>query len=171
MDDSFRIRPATEADLPAILDIEHAVFPDPWSLGIFRGLLSKMMTVSESDDTVTGYLAARHAANMGEILNVAVHLDHRRQGIGWALVEDALWRFAGDGVGLVFLEVRESNAAAQKLYEKMGFEAVGRRSGYYREPKEDAVVMRITNAQRPTPIEHPTPNAQRPESNGQAPTS
>ncbi len=143
----FPIRPATEADLPAIVGIEQAVFSDPWSLEAFRRSLGGVVTVSVSDEAVVGYLVAHHASDFGEILNVAVHPDQRRHGIGWALVEDVLWRFAGEGVGLVFLEVRESNTAAQRLYQRMGFESVGKRSGYYREPKEDAVVMRISNIQ------------------------
>jgi ribosomal-protein-alanine N-acetyltransferase len=142
----FPIRPATEADLQAIADIEHAVFSDPWPIGAFRKSLAGLLTVAVSGDRVVGYLAAHHAADMGEILNVAVHPEYRRLGIGEALVEDGLWRLAGAGIGLVFLEVRESNSAAQKLYEGMGFERVGKRRGYYRAPVEDAVVMRISNA-------------------------
>jgi ribosomal-protein-alanine N-acetyltransferase len=146
----FPIRLAAEADLPAIVGIEHAVFSDPWSLEAFRRSLAGIVTVAVSGETVAGYLVAHHTSDFGEILNVAVHPDHRRHGIGWALVEDVLWRLASDSVGLVFLEVRESNTAAQRLYGRMGFEAVGRRSAYYREPKEDAVVMRISNIQPPT---------------------
>jgi len=167
----FPIRPATEADLPAIVGIEHAVFSDPWSLEAFRRSLAGIVTVAVSGETVAGYLVAHYASDFGEILNVAVHPDQRRHGIGWALVEDVLWRFAAEGVGLVFLEVRESNTAAQRLYQRMGFEAVGRRSGYYREPKEDAVVMRISNVQHPTSDAVGTPNIQRPSADDQGSAS
>jgi len=147
MADGFRIRPAGEADLPAIADIERAVYSDPWPLESFRSLLGRLMLVAESHEEVAGYLVAHHAADMGEILNVAVHPDRQRSGIGTALVEDALWQLACQGVAIVFLEVRESNTTAQRLYESMGFEAVGKRRGYYRQPTEDAVVMRISNVQ------------------------
>ena len=149
---SSRIRPATEADLPAILDIERAVFSDPWSLESFRSLLADIMTVAQSEGVVVGYLVARHAADSGDIMNIAVHPDHRRQGIGWALVEDSLQRLAAVGVKTVSLGVRESNAAAQRLYERMGFTAVGKTRGYYREPREDAVVMRMSHIQHPSNI-------------------
>jgi len=141
MADSYRIRPATEADLGQVHAIERRVFRNPWTLGGFRAFLSDLVLVVESDGDVAGYVVARYAADMGEILNVAVHPDHWRRGLARRLVTESLEQLVGKGVAMVFLEVRESNAAARALYDELGFEPVGRRPGYYRNPTEDALVL------------------------------
>ena len=84
----------------------------------------------------------RAVVDQGEILNLGVMLAARRRGVGTALVRRLLDEFARRGVVAAFLEVRESNLAAQQLYESFGFTAVGRRSRYYQRPMEDAVVLR-----------------------------
>lgn len=89
-----------------------------------------------------GYVIARRAADEGEILNLGVATGERGHGVGRALVERALARLAAGGVRVVFLEVRESNAVARRLYQSLGFTEVARRAGYYRRPVEDAVVLR-----------------------------
>lgn len=101
-----------------------------------------MFDVAAVDGTVAGYVIARHAADEGEILNLAVAPAHRGGGIGRALVERALAALADCGAATVFLEVRESNAVARRLYARLGFQEVGRRVRYYRRPAEDAVVLR-----------------------------
>jgi len=144
MADSYRIRPATEADLGQVHAIERRVFRNPWALGGFRAFLSDLSLVMESNGDVVGYVVARYAADMGEILNIAVHPDHLRRGLARRLVTESLERLSEKGVATVFLEVRESNAAARALYEEFGFEQVGRRNGYYRNPTEDALVLALT---------------------------
>jgi ribosomal-protein-alanine N-acetyltransferase len=89
-----------------------------------------------------GYLVARAAADEGEILNVSVAPPHRRRGLARALTRHALERLAARGVAAVYLEVRESNVAARRLYESLGFAIVGRRAKYYRRPEESALVLR-----------------------------
>lgn len=84
----------------------------------------------------------RAVADQGEILNLGVALQARRRGIGSALVRHILGVFAAAGVREAFLEVRDSNVAAQQLYRRYGFRDVGRRRGYYRRPVEDAVILR-----------------------------
>ena len=91
---------------------------------------------------VAGYAIAHHAADEGEILNLGVAPAHQRRGVGRVLVEHLLTLLAERGVDAVFLEVRESNAAARRLYQRLGFREVGRRPGYYRRPVEDAVILR-----------------------------
>jgi ribosomal-protein-alanine N-acetyltransferase len=95
---------------------------------------------------VAGYIIARPAANEGEILNLAVAAPHRGHGIARALVERALTRLGELGVATVYLEVRESNLAARTLYDRIGFREVGRRRGYYRRPREDAVLLQTAIA-------------------------
>lgn len=82
-------------------------------------------------------------AGTGEVLNLAVAPEFRRRGIGGALLRAGLGALRHRKVGEVFLEVRESNHSAQALYLAHGFRPVGQRSAYYRNPKEDALVLRL----------------------------
>ncbi len=98
--------------------------------------------VAVEEQGVSGYVVAHYAADMGEILNLGVTPARRRRGLGGALVQEVLAALGTQGVTEVFLEVRESNASARRLYEGRGFHAVGRRAKYYRRPSEDAVILR-----------------------------
>jgi [ribosomal protein S18]-alanine N-acetyltransferase len=98
--------------------------------------------VAEGDGGVLGYIVGRAVRDQSEILNLGVTLNARRRGIGASLVRQLLASFAVAGVREVFLEVRESNLAAQGLYRAFGFHDVGRRRRYYRRPVEDAVIFR-----------------------------
>ena len=91
---------------------------------------------------VAGYVVAHYGADAAEILNLAVAPDRRRRGAGKALVEHILAVLGAVGVRSVFLEVRESNSAARRLYQQLGFVSVGIRPNYYRRPMEAAVVLR-----------------------------
>lgn len=132
--------------MPQVHAIELVVFADPWSVRDFQDCLASDATflVAETADgrNVAGYLVALDAADEGEILNLAVSPDDRRHGIGRALVNEVLSELGERGVTQVYLEVRESNAAARALYAGYGFREVGRRAQYYRRPVEDAIVLR-----------------------------
>ncbi len=91
---------------------------------------------------VAGYAIAHVAADEGEILNLGVAAAHRRRGVGRRLVQAMVATLAARGAAAVYLEVRESNAAARGLYQELGFREVGRRSRYYRQPVEDAILLR-----------------------------
>lgn len=124
--------------------IERAVFSDPWSE---RDLSDCIRTgvpflVAECNGAVIGYVIAHHALDEAEILNLGVVPARQRQGVGRALVEVMLVQLRQVGVAAVFLEVRESNGVAHRLYGALGFSEVGRRRAYYRFPTEDAVVLR-----------------------------
>lgn len=141
-----RIRPAAAADLDAVHAIEVASFADPWRREGFRDLIlggAGRLVVAEQDGTIAGFAVTYQAADEAEIANVAVTPSARRCGIGRALVDAVIADVVGAGARAVFLEVRASNDAAQALYRARGFTAVGRRSAYYRQPVEDAVVMRL----------------------------
>lgn len=137
------LRKATRADLPAILEIERAAFAEsPWKAEDF---LAEDCTVAEIDGRVAGFLVSRQTfppvngePAEREILNVAVASEFRRQGIATALLRHELGHRA-----VYFLEVRESNLAAQKLYRKLGFQEIGRRPNYYDSPQETAIVMKM----------------------------
>jgi [ribosomal protein S18]-alanine N-acetyltransferase len=139
------LRRAESRDLGAVVALEAAVFSDPWSLASFEPELTDpyaWFTVAERDGELVGYLVARFVAQQGEISNVAVQPAARGQGIGSALVAAAVAAAEREGCEAVWLEVRESNAGAQRLYRTLGFEKIGRRRGYYQAPLEDALVLR-----------------------------
>jgi len=100
--------------------------------------------VAESPKGLAGYLLARTIAGETEILNLAVLPGARRAGLGRRLLEIGLAEAAGAGARSVYLEVRESNEAARRLYEGAGFRPVGLRPGYYRRPRENALLLRLS---------------------------
>ena len=106
-------------------------------------LSDTLFLVAEVGEGVAGYVVALDAADEGEILNLAVAEGGRRRGLGRALVEAIVAALSERGVRQVYLEVRESNAAARALYAAFGFKDVGRRQAYYRRPVEDAIVLRL----------------------------
>ncbi len=130
-------------------------FADPWSLGDFAecAAVGVPFLVAVERGSVVGYVIGQAAADEGEILNLGVAPAHRGRGVGHALVERMLALLRERGAGVAYLEVRESNSAARRLYESLGFREVARRRRYYRRPVEDAVVLRATleARERPTP--------------------
>ena len=144
--DGVMVRPAAEGDLAAIHAIECASFGDPWSLEGFRDLLehprAKLEVAVGAGDDVLGYAVAWYVADESEIANIAVAPRARRKGVGALLLDRILHAAAAFGAKTVFLEVRESNDEARKLYEAREFEIAGRRVQYYRKPDEDALIMR-----------------------------
>ena len=139
------LRPAAEGDLPSIVAIEKASFSDPWTLASFRSMLALpqvMATVAEEEGVVVGYTVAWVVGDEAELANLAVVPARRGAGIGARLLDALLGALDARGGATVYLEVRDSNEAAQALYRSRGFTSAGRRKGYYRLPSEDAVVMR-----------------------------
>jgi ribosomal-protein-alanine N-acetyltransferase len=144
MDAPYRIRSAVPGDAAMLVAIERRCFSDPWSETSFRESLASPWTfglVAQTGSRVAGYLIGREVAGTGEILNLAVTPDFRRRGVGRGLLRAGLSHFRRRGVDEVFLEVRESNQSAQALYLSSGFRPVGQRTAYYRNPKEDALVL------------------------------
>jgi [ribosomal protein S18]-alanine N-acetyltransferase len=150
------IRAMRPADLPQVMSIEHASYTMPWSEPTFRSLLRRAdaeLIVAAHGDEVAGYAAAWYVLDQAELGNVAVAEPWRRRGIGALLVDEALHRAGRRGVREVFLEVRPSNAAARQLYARFAFREVGRRTGYYSRPVEDALVLRRMLAADCLPVE------------------
>ena len=140
-------RAATQADVPAIVAIERTSFGDPWSEETFRDLLrlrqAIFLVVTEGlPESVCGYVIAAVITDEAEVLNLAVAGQSRRRGFGGRLLDAGLGIIRERGAREVFLEVRESNAAAISLYTSRGFAALSRRARYYRNPVEDALVLR-----------------------------
>ena len=99
--------------------------------------------IAEAGGLVCGYVVAWFVLDEGEIGNLAVHAEVRRQGVGAQLLDGAIAAVRTARVEALYLEVRDSNAAARALYASRGFVEVGRRREYYRRPKEDALVLRL----------------------------
>jgi ribosomal-protein-alanine N-acetyltransferase len=141
------IRTATIDDLSQIAAIECDSFGDPWPERSFEELLRSraaiflVATLAETK-AIAGYVIALTAADLGEILNLAVAPPDRRQGLGGELLDAGISAVEARGAREIFLEVRESNKAALGLYGSRGFAALSRRSRYYRNPVEDALVLR-----------------------------
>lgn len=147
MDDRFRIRPAEPADAVAIWAVERAAFTDPWTRSGIREMLETpgcgtLVAEDGSAEELAGYVMARVSGAEGEILNLAVLPGRRRRGCGGALLDAGLAWLRDRGAREVYLEVRESNAAAIALYQARRFQAVGTRPDYYRNPRESALVLR-----------------------------
>jgi [ribosomal protein S18]-alanine N-acetyltransferase len=144
MDAPYRIRPALPADAAPLVQIERRCFSDPWSEASFREALESQWTfglVAQNNRRIAGYLIGREVAGTGEILNLAVSPDCRRRGVARTLLRAGLGALRKRHVEEVYLEVRESNRSAQALYLSCGFRPVGQRAAYYRNPKEDALVL------------------------------
>ena len=134
-----------ESHVAPIAELEKLCFSDPWSENSIATELTSRLSywlVAVEDGQVVGYIGSQSVLGESDMMNVAVHPERRRRGIAEKLVlalsHDLKQR---DNVCLT-LEVRASNAPAIALYEKLGFAQVGRRPNYYRNPKEDAFIMR-----------------------------
>jgi ribosomal-protein-alanine N-acetyltransferase len=144
MDAPYRIRSAVPGDAASLVQIERRCFSDPWNEASFREALESPWTfglVAHNPRGIAGYLIGREVAGTGEVLNLAVSPDARRRGLARALLRAGLAALRKRHVEEVYLEVRESNHTAQALYLSLGFRPVGQRAAYYRNPKEDALVL------------------------------
>jgi ribosomal-protein-alanine N-acetyltransferase len=143
------IRPATVADLPAMMSLEkHSATAAHWSAEQYADLFGGSspgrvaLTVLE-DSRVQGFVIARVLGDEWEIENIAVAGPARRRGLGTRLLGELLDMARSRGATAMFLEVRESNQAARALYEKWAFLESGRRRTYYQDPQEDAILYRL----------------------------
>lgn len=156
----LRIRSMTEADLPKVLEIENESFTAPWSPESFRTLLGRrdttLLVAEEKGEGAPGAEGAAGGATpaivayavfwsvleQGELANLAVRSDRRGRGVGAALLDRVLELARLRDIRTVYLEVRASNEGARALYRTRDFEELGRREDYYKNPKEDALVLR-----------------------------
>ncbi len=136
------IRRLTYADLPQVIAIERRAFPTPWSLAMFVLELSKSSGIcltASLDGRMAGYLICSRYADVWHVMNVAVDPELRRRGVAVAMLE-RLVADVGEDASLT-LEVRRTNTAALRLYERFGFRTAGVRRRYYQDNGEDALVM------------------------------
>ena len=139
----MRILKIERHHLSEVAELERLCFSEPWSESALALLLTDAALgyVCEIDGRVVGYVGMMLAYDEGQITNVAVHPDARRQGVGRALMEAITQDSCARGLLQIALEVRESNFAAIALYEQLGFFELGKRPNFYRKPTEAAVIM------------------------------
>ncbi len=134
-------------DILAVAMLERIAFTDPWPGRAFAELLGEAhvrgFATDGEDGALESYALCSVAADEGEILNLAVRPESRRRGVARALLAAMLEQMRSEGVARVFLEVRQSNEAAIRLYQESGFRPVSLRRAYYRNPTEHAVTMRL----------------------------
>jgi len=140
------IRPMGPRDLDEVLDIERACFAEPWSRGLFESELENPVASAytlrlDPDGPVAAYIVFWVVLGEAHVLNLSVAQGRRRRGLASVLLDDALDKMRASMVYEVFLEVRDSNRAARRLYEKFGFSESFVRKRYYGD--EDAIVMAL----------------------------
>ena len=133
------------AHVAQIVELEKICFSDPWSEKSIASELDNKLAfwlVATEGDTVAGYIGSQTVMDETDMMNVAVHPDFRRRGIAEALVNGLVEELKNKGSHCLTLEVRASNEPAKALYGKLGFVQVGLRKNYYRNPREDALILR-----------------------------
>ena len=128
-----------------IAALEWECFSDPWSEKSVASELENELSlwlVALDGEVVVGYVGSQTVLGETDLMNIAVHPAYRRRKIAEALLLELMNRLRQNGSHCLSLEVRDSNLAARCLYEKLGFAQVGRRPNYYRNPKEDALILR-----------------------------
>lgn len=131
-------------DLPQVMAIERVSFPLPFSENLFQmelGLQIAHLMVAKEQGRVVGYLDFWHVDHEMHVINIAVHPDRRRQGIGTLMMQYLLDYRDRHGAEQIYLDVRKSNHAAIALYKRFGFRKIDVRKGYYQDNEEDALVM------------------------------
>lgn len=142
--DTIIIREMLEKDLPEVLMLEQQIFSKPWSMESFRSAFDREDTiylVAEKAGRVSAYLGIWLGPEEGDLCNIAVSPEYRKQGIACQLMETAFEQCRQKKINRILLEVRLSNEAAKQLYHKFAFVELGIRRGYYSEPIEDALIM------------------------------
>ena len=143
------IRRSTPADIPDLMALERqAPAAAHWAREQYQNIFaadapSRVLLILEEDTGIQGFIVGRALDKEWEIENVVVSEAVRRRGFGSRLLQEFLGLARDRGGEKIFLEVRESNLAARRLYEKSGFSESGRRQSYYQQPQEDAIVYHL----------------------------
>jgi len=139
------IREMTAEDLGKVIDVEIAAYEHPWTLGIFRDCLRVGYScwVYEDNAVVVGYGIVMFSGAESHVLNLCVHPEHQRRGIGRLMLNHLTQTSRESGADTILLEVRQSNIVAMQLYLSADFHELGVRSGYYpdHDGREDAIIL------------------------------
>lgn len=143
---NYKLVPMDRSHIREIAQLERECFSDPWSEASLEeelyNPLASFIVAQRPDGAVLGYAGLHAVMDEGYIDNIAVRADYRGQGIADDLL-DVFVRFGQAHLAFLTLEVRPSNQAAIQLYYKHGFAQVGRRKDYYKQPREDAIIMTL----------------------------
>ena len=134
-----------ESHVRQIAELEKLCFHDPWSENSIASELGNRLSVwlvALDEEKVVGYVGSQTVIDETDMMNIAVHPDHRNRGVATELIMELTQQLKKRGSRGLMLEVRESNSAAISLYEKHGFVQVGCRRNYYRNPRENALILR-----------------------------
>jgi ribosomal-protein-alanine N-acetyltransferase len=135
----------TSTHTAQIAALEKRCFSDPWSEKSISSELNNSLSlwiVALDGEVVAGYVGSQTVLGETDMMNIAVAPEYRRQGVGERLVCELIDALKEKGSHSLMLEVRASNEPAKALYHKLGFIQAGRRPGYYRNPREDALILR-----------------------------
>ena len=138
-------------DIEAVIEMDTAIFPDPWSeTGLFTYLIREdtVFLTAWADNALAGYCGAQTAADEADIITVAVSETMRGKGLGKQLLSELIGKVQEKGAENIYLEVRVGNEPAKALYRSAGFTENGIRKNYYSDPKEDALNMRYTGSSK-----------------------
>lgn len=142
---TIQIVPMSADHLDEVAALEQICFSDPWSRNLLAeeldNALSAFLVALDGDGRVAGYAGLQVILDEGTITNIAVRPDCRRQGVAGKLLQVFLDFARGNRLAFLTLEVRASNYDAIALYGSRGFRSAGRRKNYYRQPREDAIIM------------------------------
>lgn len=142
----MKLQPMTMEYVPQVAALEKVCFSTPWSESSIGGELQNQWAiwlVALEGDALAGYLGVQYGPDGADIMTIATAPAFRGRGVGRALIAEMAARLKTMGLQWLTLEVRPSNTAALGLYEAMGFQQVGRRPRYYRDPVEDAILMTL----------------------------
>jgi ribosomal-protein-alanine N-acetyltransferase len=148
----LQIEHMTIGDLPDVIALEKAVFSNPKPPEVFEHDIN-IYYVARIEGKLAGYIGIEHVLDEAHIINLAVNPALQRQGIGEAMARHVL-----KDAKSFFLEVRRSNTAAIKLYEKIGFQVIDERKNYYADNQEDALVMLYVAVEIKPKAQIPNPN-------------
>ena len=135
----------TQTHVAQIAELEKLCFSEPWSEKSVASELDNSLAfwlVAEDEGRVAGYIGSQTVMDETDMMNVAVHPDYRKQGIATALIVGLVEELRKMGSHSLTLEVRASNDNAIRVYQRLDFQQVGCRKNYYRNPKEDALILR-----------------------------
>ena len=141
----IKIKKMTAEHVPQVAELEKLCFSAPWSEKSIASELTNELAfwlVAEDKGRVVGYVGSQTVFPETDMMNIAVTTERRREGIAEVLVDSLITELKRIGSSSLTLEVRSSNAPAIALYQKLGFHEAGLRKNYYRNPKEDAYILR-----------------------------
>ena len=139
------IREMKLEDVPQIAAIEQLCFSAPWNENMIIASWESRLScwlVAEIDGRIAGYVGSEAVLDSADMMNIAVAPEYRKRGIAEALIKALVEYLQKKDILFLLLEVRVSNVPAIALYNKLGFEQVGRRPRYYTNPREDALILR-----------------------------